>query len=234
LSAAHRAAHNERLTPADARRHHGERAAADTGPARWTRRARPAEPRPKRNNAMALVDRVKNILLTPRTEWPVIAGETATVQSLYVDYILILAAIGPLALIFAIGPVVAVISYAVSLAMVYLMAWVIDALSPTFGGEKNFVRSLQLIAYAYTAAWVAGIFHLVPFIGSLLALAAGIYSLYTLYIGVPVMKKCPQEKAVAYTVVVVLCGIVAGAVLFNLLFSTIVGGSMTGMMGMGR
>ena len=183
---------------------------------------------------MALVDRVKNILLTPKTEWPVIAGETATVQSLYVDYILILAAIGPLALIFAIGPVVAVISYAVSLAMVYLMAWVIDALSPTFGGEKNFARSLQLIAYSYTAAWVAGIFHLVPFIGSLLALAAGIYSLYTFYLGVPLMKKCPQEKAVAYTVVVVLCGIVAGAILFNLLFSRLVGGSMMGMMGMGR
>jgi hypothetical protein len=183
---------------------------------------------------MSLVDRVKNILLTPKTEWPVIAGETATVQSLYVDYILILAAIGPLALIFAIGPVVAVISYAVSLAMVYLMAWVIDALSPTFGGEKNFARSLQLIAYSYTAAWVAGIFHLVPFIGSLLALAAGIYSLYTFYLGVPLMKKCPQEKAVAYTVVVVLCGIVAGAILFNLLFSLLVGGSMMGMMGMGR
>ena len=84
---------------------------------------------------MAILDRVKNILLTPKTEWPVIAGETATVQSLYVDYILIVAAIGPLALIFALGSVVAVISYVVSLAMVYLIAWVIDALSPTFGGE---------------------------------------------------------------------------------------------------
>ena len=48
------------------------------------------------------------------------------------------------------------------------------------------------------------------------------------------MKKCPQEKAVVYTIVVVLCGIVVGAVLFNLLFSIIVGGSMMGMMGMGR
>ena len=30
---------------------------------------------------MALIDRVKNILLSPKTEWPKIAGETATVQS---------------------------------------------------------------------------------------------------------------------------------------------------------
>ena len=46
---------------------------------------------------MALVDRVKNILLTPRTEWSAIAGETATVQGLYTGYIMILAAIGPVA-----------------------------------------------------------------------------------------------------------------------------------------
>ena len=44
---------------------------------------------------MTIVDRVKNILIAPKTEWPVIAGETATVQSLYTGYILILAAIGP-------------------------------------------------------------------------------------------------------------------------------------------
>ncbi len=183
---------------------------------------------------MALLDRVRNILLTPRTEWPAIAAETATVQSLYVDYILILAAIGPLALIFAMGPVFAVISYVVGLAMVYLMAWIIDALAPTFGGEKNLVKSLQLIAYSYTAAWIAGIFHIVPVIGSLLAIAAAIYSLYTFYLGVPAMKKCPQDKAVVYTIVVVVCGIVVGAVLFNVLFAVIAGGSMMGMMGMGR
>ena len=187
---------------------------------------------------MALIDRVKNILLTPKTEWPVIAGETATVQSLFMGYILILAAIGPLALalragIFGIGLGIAVVSYVVGVAMVYVMAWIIDALAPTFGGEKNFVQSLKLIAYSYTAAWVAGIFHLLPLIGGILAFAAAIYSFYTLYLGIPVMKKCPQEKAVVYTIVVVLCGIVVGIVLFNVLFALILGGSMAGMMGMG-
>ena len=126
---------------------------------------------------MALIDRVKNMLLTPKTEWPVIAGETTTVQSLYVGYILILAAIGPIAMalrlgLFGMGIGVAVISYIVALIMVYLLAWIVDALAPTFGGEKNFIRSLQLTAYSFTAAWVAGIFHLIPFVGGLLALAA--------------------------------------------------------------
>src|SRR5260221_10972042 len=100
-------------------------------------------------NAMALIDRVKNILLAPKTEWPVIAGETATVQSLYVGYILILAAIGPIAMALraglfgmGMGIGVALISYVIGLIMIYLLAWIVDALAPTFGGEKNFIRSL--------------------------------------------------------------------------------------------
>ena len=183
---------------------------------------------------MALIDRVKNILLTPKTEWPVIAGETPTVQSLYVGYILILAAIGPIVMalsfgLFGMGIGVALISYIIGLAMIYLLAWIVDALAPTFGGEKNFIQSLQLTAYSFTAAWVAGIFHLIPFVGSLLALLAAIYSFYTFYLGVPILKKCPQEKAAAYTIVVVLCGIVLGVALSYVMFSLMGGGMMGGM-----
>jgi Yip1-like protein len=187
---------------------------------------------------MALIDRVKNILVTPKSEWLVIAGENPSVQSLYVDYVLILAAIGPIAValrfgLFGAGIGVALISYAVGLAMVYLLAWIVDALAPSFGGEKNFVRSLQLVAYSFTAAWVAGIFHLLPVVGSLLALAAAIYSLYTFYLGAPILKRCSQEKAVAYTIVVVLCAIVLGSVLSYVVFSVFMGGAMMGMMGAG-
>jgi hypothetical protein len=46
---------------------------------------------------MALLDRVKGILLEPRAEWPKIAAEPATTQSLYTGWIMIFAAIGPLA-----------------------------------------------------------------------------------------------------------------------------------------
>ena len=184
---------------------------------------------------MALVDRVKNILLTPRTEWPVIAGETASVQSLYVGYILILAAIGPVAIAIRsafLAATVAVVSYGVGLAMTYLLALIVDALAPTFGGEKNFIQSLKLIAYSYTAAWIAGIFYLLPGVGGIIGLLAAIYSFYLFYLGVPGLKKCPQEKAVVYTVVVVICAILLGVVLGGVLMSTLLGGGM-GMMGLG-
>jgi Yip1 domain len=186
---------------------------------------------------MAFVDRVKNILLTPKTEWPTIAAETATTQSIYVGYVLILAAIGPIAMALTggvFGVTTGVFSYVVSLLITFVLALIVDALAPTFGGEKNFIQSLKLVAYSYTAAWIAGIFSLLGTIGGVIGLLAAIYSFYTFYLGVPTLKKCPAEKAVVYTIVVVLCGIVLGVVLGGVLMSVILGGGMMGGAGMMR
>jgi hypothetical protein len=180
---------------------------------------------------MLQIDRLKNILLTPKTEWPAIAGETATVQSLYVGYIMLLAAIGPVAMalrfgFLGVGITFAIVNYVLSLAVVYVLALVIDAIAPSFGGEKSFIQSLKLVAYSFTAAWLAGVFHLLGGIGGLLALVASIYSIYTLYLGAPVMKKCSQDKAVVFTIVVVVLAILISGVLSWLLYSIMGGGSM--------
>jgi hypothetical protein len=180
---------------------------------------------------MALVDRVKNILVTPKAEWPTIAAEPATVGSIFTGYVMILAAIGPIAMAISggvMGAAAAIFSYAVGLVITYLLAMIVDALAPTFGGEKNFIQSLKLVAYSYTAAWVAGIAHLLPVIGAVVGLLAGIYSFYTFYLGVPVLKKCPQDKAVGYTIVVVICGLVLGVLLGGLLMGALLGGGIMG------
>ncbi|HEX3895394.1 MAG TPA: YIP1 family protein, partial [Rudaea sp.] len=44
-----------------------------------------------------IIARVKNILLAPKTEWPVIAAEPETVAGLYKNYIVIIAALAPIA-----------------------------------------------------------------------------------------------------------------------------------------
>ena len=46
---------------------------------------------------MAMVDRIKNILLTPKAEWTVIAGETAPNGDILKSYVLPLAAIPAIA-----------------------------------------------------------------------------------------------------------------------------------------
>lgn len=184
---------------------------------------------------MALVDRVKNILLSPQTEWPKIAEEPATTQSIFTGYVLILAAIGPIAMAIrggAVGLVGAVLAYAVGLAITFVLALIVDALAPSFGGEKNFVQSLKLTAYSYTAAWIAGIFNLIPMLGGILALLAMIYSFYTFYLGAPVLKRCAQDKAVVFTIVIVICGIVLGIVVGGMLVTAMIGGG-AGMAGLG-
>lgn len=174
---------------------------------------------------MPLVDRVKNILLTPRTEWPVIAAEPATVGSLYAGYIIPLAAIGPVAQ--AIGYSVfgvtvpmmgtyrtpvgsaitgAVVTFALTLVGVYVLALVIDLLAPTFNGTRDQMQALKVAAYSSTASWLAGIFALIPGLRVLGIL--GLYSLFLLYLGLPVLMRTPPEKALGYTVVVIIAAIV--------------------------
>jgi hypothetical protein len=196
--------------------------------------------------AMNLVDRVKRILLSPKTEWEVIDAETATPSELYTRYIMPLAAIGPIAQLIGfsvfgisvpfvgtyrvpIGSAItqAVVSYLLMLAGTYLLALIIDALAPTFNGQRSQIQALKLAAYSLTASWIAGIFGLVPALAILGVL--GLYSLYLLYLGLPVLMKAPREKAMAYTAVVILAAIVLWMIIGTVagLFMRIPGAGMT-------
>jgi len=175
-----------------------------------------------------LLQRAKAILLQPRQEWPIIEGEAASIASIYKSYIIPLAAIGPVAgFIHAVlfgnsffgithrpsflsALSTAVVSYIFTLIGVFLMALVIDFLAPRFGGTANRTNAFKLAAYSATAAWVAGAFQLVPGLGMLTVL--GLYGLYLLYVGIPVMMKAPEDKAVIYTVAIVVIGAIAGMI----------------------
>jgi len=173
-------------------------------------------------NPTFIINRVKNILLAPATEWKAIASEQATPASLYQNYIVPLALIGPVAgfigssllvgmaihhVSIVAGVVGAIVGFALNLAAVFVVALIVDALAPTFSGTKNSVQALKVVAYSNTPGWIAGILMLVPILG-FLAFFAALYGFYLLYLGLPVLMKAPQEKAVAYTIVVVVVSIV--------------------------
>ena len=174
---------------------------------------------------MALVDRAQAIVLRPRQEWQVIDSEGTTTADLYRDYILPLAAIGPVAtliggVLFGVNvPFVgvarasltsaiaqAVVSYAFALAGVYILAIVIDRLAASFGGTPSPMQALKVATYGSTASWLAGVFGLIPVLSPLGIL--GLYSLYLLFLGLPILMKAPQERALAYTAVVIVVAIV--------------------------
>ena len=168
---------------------------------------------------MSLIDRIKNIIVSPRTEWPRIAEEPATVASLYTGYILILAAIGPVALLLSriISVSGAIVQYLLVLALTYLAALVIDALAPPFGGEKGFLPALKLAAYSMTPIWVAEVLYVVRGLLALVGLLAILYGVYLFYVGVPVLKKVPRERVPGYAIVVIVCIIVLWYLLTGLI-----------------
>lgn len=166
---------------------------------------------------MNLIERVKGIVVSPKTEWPKIAAEPMSAQDVYTRYVMILAAIGPVAMIIGYAGLgvsfsirFAIAHYVILLVVTALLALIIDALAPRFGGTKDFVESLKLAAFSYTAAYLAGAFHLLGHFGGPLVLVAMVYSWYTFYLGAPVMRKCSADKAIAFTAVVVISGFLLG------------------------
>ena len=198
----------------------------------------------------ALVARVKGILLQPKSEWLKIDGEFATTKSLFTRYAMILAAIGPvcsllggqlmpimgvkLSIVGAI--VVALVSYGMSLLGVFLLGLIINALAPNFGGTANKVQAMKLAVYSWTAAWLAGVFGLIPMLGILAIL--GLYSCYLLFVGLPILMKVPEDKKVGYFIVTVIAGVVmyfiisaiVGAISMSFVAASV---GMAGLAGMG-
>ena len=192
-----------------------------------------------------LLARVTAILLRPASEWPVIAGEATTASTIYTGYVAPLAAIGAIATFLGqvligtsvpllgtvrigvgIGLASAILMYVMAFVGVWLLSFIVDALAPQFGGQRDSLRALKVVAYSYTPAWVAGVLHLVPSLG-VLGLIASAYGLYIMYLGLPVLMRSPKEKAIPYTAVVVVCAILVFFVLGAL---SMCAGGMGGMM----
>jgi len=188
-----------------------------------------------------LIARVKDILLKPDETWDVIDQERPTIGSLYTGYVLLLAAIPAVcgliaSLVFVgglLGPVwavsMAILNYILGLAMVAVLALIIEALAPNFGGTKDRIQAFKVAAYAPTASWIAGVFVLIPLLGVLGLLAGAVYSLFLLYKGLPKLMKAPADKATSYFVVVLVVALVINLAIAGLVGSVTAMGTMGGM-----
>lgn len=180
---------------------------------------------------MNLVERVKGLVLDPKIEWRAIDAEPHTIQDLYTRYVMILAAIPPVASFIGLcivgsgpfgstfrmglapGVAYAVLMYLLSLGWVYVLALVIHGFAPKFEGHGDFIDALKLAAFTPTPAWIGGAFGVIPalsIIGNLLAL----YSLYLLYLGLPTLTEPPEDKALPYFCVVLLTMVVLTVVFY--------------------
>jgi len=178
---------------------------------------------------MDIVARAKAIMLTPKTEWPVIEHERGDPTYLFSNYVAILAAIpavcgfigasiigisvpilGTVRVGIVSGIASALVQYVLTFVMVYVMA-LIDGLAPTFKGQKNQANALKLAVYSMTPAWLAGVFSVIP--GLRLLSILGLYGLYLLWVGLPLLMKAPPEKSTGYAAAIVVCAIIISLVI---------------------
>lgn len=181
-------------------------------------------------SAPNIIERVKNILLKPQTEFDRIAGEPADVAKLYTGYVLPLAVLAALCGFVGMSiigaspgfgmtfrvPIVAglvggVIQVVMALVGVFITAVVANALAPTFGSQQNLGQAHKLAAYSSTAGFLAGVFTLIPALSGLAIV--GLYSLALLFIGIPRLMKTPEDKRIMYFLAIVVVSVVLGVVL---------------------
>ncbi len=192
---------------------------------------------------MNIIERVKNILVSPKKEWDVIAAEQQSLSSVLTTYVLPLSLIGAAATLigwgligksysfgllgsvtikgFEIGIKYAVISLVSVIAGYLITAFVVDALAPSFGSEKNIDRSAQLVGYGYTPSLIGAVLSIFPGIAWLGALF-GLYGIYLLYLGLGPVKKTPEDKKVIYLVITIIV-LIAVYFVIGMIFASILG-----------
>jgi hypothetical protein len=162
--------------------------------------------------------RAINIMFKPKSEWEVVAKETPKVPMLVFGYALIFSIIPFISLIIGYGLVGRRISFlgyshwetnfgtGILQSFVFLIAAftavivgavIINALAPAFKSEKNLGRAMQLTVYSFTPVFFAGVFFSLPFL-SVIAHLAGLYGIFVLLMGLPVVMKTPKNNQIGY------------------------------------
>ena len=187
---------------------------------------------------MNLIERVKNILTTPKTEWGKISLEPQSMGAVIGSYVVPLVLIGGVATFIGYafigvnygffrmtgmewGIKMAIIQIVSVIVGVVVTAFVVDALAPSFGSEKNINKSTQLVAYGYTPAFIGAIFNIFPAI-ALIGSLFGLYGIYLMYLGLGPIKKTPEDKKVIYLVVTIVVLIIVYIVI-GLILGSILG-----------
>lgn len=168
---------------------------------------------------MAFLARLQAMLTEPRAEWPAIAAEPATVQSITAGWLLLVAAIGPLAALVGYQDLgwpraarIAAGLYVTTLVVTFMLALVVDVVAPSFGGKRDYVASLKLVAYAFAAVYVAGIGHVIGHWGGVLVWVAAIWTWIAFHAGAPLLGRCDARRAMPFTLLNLLGWLALAAV----------------------
>ena len=183
---------------------------------------------------MNIIDRAKGMILAPAAEWQAVERESTTPQQVLTGYVVPLAAAGALIVMIVsalaglrliTAGFIAISTFLSAIAGCIAGAFIADGFATTFGGRSDRTQAFRLMGYAFTAVLVANLIP-IPYLGAILRFAAAIYSIYVLYLGIPVLMKAPADKAVPYTLVLIVVLLIVTWIVSMILGMMLITGSM--------
>lgn len=102
-----------------------------------------------------------------------------------------------------IGPALvgAIIYYIAAIIGIIVFGYLINMLAPNFKSQQNQAQALKLVAFAATPWLLGGIFYILPGWTWPLVFLAGIYGLYIIYLGLPILMGTPQDQQVPFLII---------------------------------
>jgi len=183
---------------------------------------------------------VWGILSEPRATWARIRDEEWSIPEIYLRVLVPLALISPVAGYFGTTRVgwqigagtpikltassaaqISIVYFGAILVTVFVIGTLISWMSETYGSRQSLTRSVAIAVYAAVPLFLVGFFQVYPvlWINFLIGLPALAYSVYLLYLGVPIVMNISTERGFLFASAVLAVSLVA---LVGLLASTVV------------
>lgn len=161
----------------------------------------------------SLAETAKDIILKPKEAWPGISAKPTSNKQIVLTYVLpltLIAAVITLLIIwlgtyltFGFALKVALLRLILPIITIVIAAILTNELAETFDSVKNLTASFKLIAYSSTPWLLANIIASLSWALSWVAIF-GLYGIYLLFTGLPVLMKTPEDKKPVYTLAVVV------------------------------
>jgi len=117
--------------------------------------------------------------------------------------------------------IIAVLYYVIIIMAVFSMGWMIHWMGQTYGASQPLTRCLVLSAYIPIPLFLVGITQLYPVLwfNLIIGIPAASYTVFLLYLGIPVMMEIPSERGFLFSSAILAFGLVG---LVGMLAATVI------------
>jgi hypothetical protein len=165
----------------------------------------------------------------PKAEWAKIRDEHCSVTRCYCSHVLFLAALPAVAGFIGTSQVgwsvagetpvklnpdvalkISIAFYIAMLATVFAIGKLVHWMGQTYGAKQSLPQCIALAAYTATPLFLVGIMLLypLPWLDFLIAIFALSYTVYLLYLGLPIMMDVSEDKGFLFSSAVLAVGLV--------------------------